>query len=277
MNIMAYKINLHITQKCNYNCRYCFAHFENHDDLSLDQWKHIIDNIKASGLVDAINFAGGEPVLYKDFPALVEYAFSLGFRLSIITNGSLMLNPSLTPRTLFAKFETLGISVDSINPQTLVALGACNKSREVLTYDKLSELIALARSVNPSVRIKLNTVITNLNAGEDLSDVGRKLDIERWKMLRMKLFAHGGFSNAPLLASQTEFDDFVARHAEVSDDVVPENDLTRSYIMVDNQGRLLDDEGEDYKAVGSLLTEDFADIFERYAFDEETYASRYVG
>ena len=274
---MAYKINLHITQKCNYNCRYCFAHFANHDDLSLDQWKHIIDNIKASGLVDAINFAGGEPVLYKDFPALVEYAFSLGFRLSIITNGSLMLNPILTPRTLFAKFETLGISVDSINPRTLVALGACNKSREVLTYDKLSELIALARSVNPSVRIKLNTVITNLNAGEDLSDVGRKLDIARWKMLRMKLFAHDGFSNAPLLASRAEFDAFVARHAEASDDVVPENDLTRSYIMVDNQGRLLDDEGEDYKAVGSLLTEDFADIFERYAFDEETDATRYVG
>lgn len=273
---MAYKINLHITQKCNYNCRYCFAHFANHDDLSLDQWKHIIDNIKASGLVDAINFAGGEPVLYKHFPALVEYAFSHGFRLSIITNGSLMLHPSLMPRTLFAKFETLGISVDSINPQTLVALGACNKSKEVLTYDKLSRLIALARSVNPSVRIKLNTVITNLNAGENLSGVGRKLGIARWKMLRMKLFAHDGFSNASLLASRTEFDDFVARHAEASDDVVPENDLTRSYIMVDNQGLLLDDEGEDYKVVGSLLTEDFADIFERYAFDEETYASRYV-
>ncbi len=274
---MAYKINLHITQKCNYNCRYCFAHFANRDDLSLDQWKHIIDNIKASGLVDAINFAGGEPVLYKEFPALVEYAFSRGFKLSIITNGSLMLNPRLTPRTLFAKFETLGISVDSINPQTLVALGACSKSKEVLTYDKLSQLIALARSVNPSIRIKLNTVITNLNAGEDLSEVGRKLDIARWKMLRMKLFAHDDFSNAPLLASQAEFDDFVARHAEVSDDVVPENDLTRSYIMVDNQGQLLDDEGEDYRVVGSLLTEDFADIFERYAFDEETYASRYVG
>ena len=274
---MAYKINLHITQKCNYACKYCFAHFDHHNDLTLDQWKHIIDNLKASGLVDAINFAGGEPVLYPEFPALVNYAYEKGFKLSIITNGSLMLNLKLMPPELFAKFETLGISVDSINPKTLIELGACNKFHEVLSYDKLSQLIALARSVNPTIRIKLNTVITNLNAGEDLTIIGQELDIARWKMLRMKLFIHEGFNNAPLLVSQTDFDGFVERHAEVSRDVVPENDLTRSYIMVDNQGRLLDDETEEYKVVGSLLTEDFVTVFDRYHFDEATYASRYAG
>ena len=273
---MAYKINLHITQKCNYACKYCFAHFDNFLDLPLTAWKQIIDNIKASGLVDAINFAGGEPVLYKEFPALVNYAYVQGFKLSIITNGSLMLNPQLMPPELFGKFETLGISVDSINPQTLVALGACNKSHEVLTYEKLSRLITLARSVNHGIKIKLNTVITNLNADEDLTVIGKEFGIDRWKMLRMKLFAHEGTTNAPLVPSQADFDDFVARHAKVSGDVVPENDLTRSYIMVDNQGRLLDDEGEDYKVVGSLLAENFSDVFGRYAFDETTYASRYV-
>ena len=272
---MAYKINLHITQNCNYACKYCFAHFDNHDDLSVDQWKHIIDNIKASGLVDGINFAGGEPVLYHDFPDLVNYAYNQGFRLSIITNGSLMLNPKLMPPELFTKLDTLGISVDSINPKTLVALGACNKSHEVLSYDKLSDLISLARSVNPDIRIKLNTVITNLNADEDLTALGKELGIARWKMLRMKLFIHGGFDNTSLLASQADFDRFVARHSEVSNDVVPENDLTRSYIMIDNQGRLLDDETEKYNVVGSLLSEDFCTVFDRYHFDEKTYSSRY--
>ena len=274
---MTYKVNLHITQKCNYACKYCFAHFDHHNDLSVDQWKHIIDNLKASGLVDAINFAGGEPVLYNGFAELVNYAYDQGFKLSIITNGSLMLNPKLMPPELFAKFDTLGISVDSINPKTLVALGACNKSHEVLSYDKLSRLIAIARSANPAIRIKLNTVITNLNADEDLTIIGKELDIARWKMLRMKLFIHEGFNNASLLATQDDFNGFVNRHAEVSRDIVPENDLTRSYIMVDNQGRLLDDETEEYKVVGSLLTEDFTTVFNRYAFDEATYASRYAG
>ena len=273
---MTYKVNLHITQKCNYACKYCFARFDHDNDLPLDQWKHIIDNLKNSGIVDAINFAGGEPVLHKDFPVIVNYAYEQGFKLSIITNGSLMLNPALMPPELFAKFETLGISVDSINPETLVALGACNKSQEVLTYEKLSKLIALARSINPSIRIKLNTVITNLNADEDMTTIGKELSIDRWKMLRMKLFIHDNFNNASLLTNQAEFDSFVARHAEVSRDVVPENDMTRSYIMVDNQGRLLDDETEDYKVVGNLLAEDFRTVFARYSFDEATYASRYA-
>ena len=186
-----------------------------------------------------------------------------------------MLNPKLMPPELFTKFDTLGISVDSINPKTLVALGACNQSHEVLTYDKLSELVSFARSVNPGIHIKLNTVITKLNAGEDLTIIGKELDVARWKMLRMKLFIHDVFDNTALLASQADFDRFVSRHAEVSDDVVPENDLTRSYIMVDNQGRLLDDESEEYKVVGSLLSEDFGTVFGRYHFDEKTYSVRY--
>ena len=273
---MAYKINLHITQKCNYACKYCFAHFANHNDLSFVEWKHIIDDLKTSNLVDAINFAGGEPVLHKDFHALVNYAYDQGFKLSIITNGSLMLSQQLMPPDLFDKFDTLGISVDSINPKTLVSLGACNKSNDVLTYEKLSQLITLARSINPNIKIKLNTVITNLNADEDLTMIGKEFGIERWKILRMKIFAHEGITNAALAPSQADFDGFVARHSDVSENVVPENDLTRSYIMVDNQGRLLDDEGDDYKVVGNLLMENFTKVFKRYAFDENTYSSRYV-
>ena len=56
--------------------------------------------------------------------------------------------------------------------------------------------------------------------------------------------------------------------------MVPENDMTRFYIMVDNRGRLLDDEGEDYRVAGSLLDEDFSSVFIRYRFDRETYDSR---
>ena len=78
---MMYKVNLHITQKCNYSCKYCFAHFENSNDLEIDDWKEIIDNLKSSNLINEINFAGGEPVLYKDFSKLVEYAYFKGFDL----------------------------------------------------------------------------------------------------------------------------------------------------------------------------------------------------
>ena len=108
------KINLHITQKCNYHCRYCFAQFREKQDLPVEAWKRVIDNLEASGLVDRINFAGGEPVLYRGFPELVDYAYQKGFRLSVISNGSLMMDPKMVPEGFFRKIEMLGISVDSI-------------------------------------------------------------------------------------------------------------------------------------------------------------------
>ena len=31
------KVNLHITERCNYKCKYCFAHFDGQRDLSLER------------------------------------------------------------------------------------------------------------------------------------------------------------------------------------------------------------------------------------------------
>ena len=273
---MGLKINLHITQKCNYHCRYCFAHFEDKKDLSVSAWKRIIDNIAQSGEVDAINFAGGEPVLYKGFPELLAYAREKCFRLSVISNGSLMRDPVLMPPSCFSFLDTLGISVDSVDPRTLVELGACTMNHEVLTREKITDLVRLARSHNPSIRIKVNTVVTNLNCKEDVTGLGRELGIDRWKMLRMKTFKNEAFSNEALLIGEEEFASFAKRHDKAVEDVVAENNMARSYIMVDNSGQLLDNVDEDYHAMGNLLYENFSDVFRRYSFDRETYESRYA-
>ena len=273
---MGFKINLHITQKCNFNCKYCFAHFDDKNDLTVEAWKHIIDNIAKSGMINAINFAGGEPVLYPGFHEILDYAHSKGFRLSIISNGSLMLNPELMPLDDFAKLDTIGISIDSINPKTLTALGACTKSGRVFTYDNLKQLVSTARTINPAIRVKINTVVTNVNHDEDLTSIGAELSIDRWKFLRMKLFSNERYNNEYLLVSDQSFNNFISKNSSIAPDVVPESDLTRSYIMVDNQGRLLDDEGTDYSVVGNLLYEDFDLVFKRYHFDFDTYNSRYA-
>ncbi len=272
---MGLKINLHITQKCNYHCRYCFAHFEDNSDLSLEDWKRIIDNISRDSEVDSINFAGGEPVLYRGFPELLAYARDKGFRLSIISNGSLMQDPALMPSEAFRFLDTLGISVDSVDPDMLVKLGACTRKNEIFSREKLAALVRTAKKHNPSIRIKINTVVTSLNHAEDLSDVGKDLSADRWKILRMKVFKNESFSNEDLFAGEEEFARFVERHRGISRDVVAENNMTRSYIMVDNRGHLLDNIDENYHVMGDLLHEDFGDVFRRYHFDRDTYDSRY--
>ena len=119
-------------------------------------------------MISNINFAGGEPVLYPGLMELVDYAYSLGFALSVISNDSLLLNEHSCARRLFQQLTTLGISVDSVNPNTLHVLGCCHCHENVLTQEKLMRLLQIARHENPRLMIKLNTVVTRFNVGERL-------------------------------------------------------------------------------------------------------------
>ena len=269
------KVTLHITQHCNYHCRYCFAQFREKQDLPTAAWHRIIDNIEASGLVDSINFAGGEPVLYKGFSDLVDYAWQKGFHLSIISNGSMLLDEQRMPPQLFQKFEMLGISVDSLKPATLRSLGCCDPQGRVLDMERLRRLIQTAKRENPKLRIKLNTVVTNLNMNEQLSSSGATLPIERWKFLKMKLFEEGTFSNRELMISDEAFARFLQQNPVKGEAAVTEYSLERSYIIIDNRGNLSDSGNDDCTVIGSLLEEPFSDVFHRYAFDRDAYESRY--
>jgi radical SAM superfamily len=269
------KVNLHITEKCNFKCRYCFAHFENKNDMGISDWKRVIDNLKRSGMVTKINFAGGEPVLHKDFAEIVDYAYGQGFDLSVISNGSLLLEGKNLPQDFFRKITTLGISVDSIEPETLRALGCCDAHDNVLTHEKLTHLLSVAKTENPDLLIKLNTVVTKLNAGEKLTHLERELPIARWKFLKMKLFDDGQRTNKTLEIDEETFRNFLRSNARMQGESIPESSLTRSYIIIDNRGSLIDNAEDNYKTLGSLLREDFRTVFSRYAFDEELYADRY--
>ena len=269
------KINLHVTEKCNYKCRHCFSHFNKKIDLTLGQWCNIINNIKASKIIDAINFAGGEPVLYKGFDELLKYAKNSGFKVSMISNGSLLLDENLFQAENFKFLSTLGISVDSTNENVLLMLGRCNKNREVLYEDRLCELVNVARKVNPSIKIKLNTVVSKINLNECITRIEQKIRVDKWKFLKIKPFNDNGFSNLDLLITDNEFSNFLGNNKRTEGQAIYEKSMVNSYIVIDNQGNLLDNRNENYDIVGNLLEESFSEIFRRYKFDRELYESRY--
>ena len=269
------KVNLHITERCNFKCRYCFAHFEHKEDMGLCAWKRVIDNLKQSGMVTQINFAGGEPVLYSDFAEIFDYAYAQGFELSVISNGSMLLDSTRLPEGFFRKLTTLGISVDSVEPETLRALGCCDSRGNVLTRERLGQLISVATNENPNLIIKVNTVVTSVNATESLTHLEKELPIARWKFLKMKLFDDGRRCNKELAIGEDVFRRVLRSNARMQGESVPESSLARSYIIIDNHGALIDNAEDNYKTVGSLLCEDFRTVFSRYAFDEELYADRY--
>ena len=87
-------INYHITSVCNYHCQYCFVGFRERMPTKETAFK-IVEEIhkyfEKSGVKGGrINIAGGEPLLYPYLTDVINQANSLGVKVSIITNGSLL-------------------------------------------------------------------------------------------------------------------------------------------------------------------------------------------
>ena len=86
---------MEVTGQCNERCVHCYADAspEVNTSLPLDACQQALVDAKALGFV-RVQFTGGDPLLYKELPQLVEQAASLGLRPEVYTNG-LSLGPSL--------------------------------------------------------------------------------------------------------------------------------------------------------------------------------------
>lgn len=287
-----YKINLHILEACNFRCRQCFSKFGTEKLLPVEDWKKIIDNCIAGADVTEFNIAGGEPMLYPGLTELVKYIRSKGVKASLITNGSLMDEEWI--KNYAGLYETIGFSVDSLDDETNRKIGRCDRSGKTMPSGRIVELCGLIRKYAQGCRIKINTVVSALNKDEAMSDFIDEIAADRWKILRMKPFQYGSFSNLDIQVSDEEFEEFVERNREKNREkdkedgkeagvetarreVVVEPDMKASYVLIDSNGCLLDNAVDEITpvAVCDCLREDFAEGLRRLTLDMEKYEARY--
>ncbi len=104
-----------ITRRCNLSCMHCYSDSTNcHYDGELDdaQCRAVLEDLASFG-VPAVLLSGGEPLLRPRLFDLAEYARSLGLRLTLSTNGTL-ISPHAAARIKHIGFSYVGISLDGI-------------------------------------------------------------------------------------------------------------------------------------------------------------------
>ena len=257
----------------------------------MEDWKKIIDNCIAGANVTEFNIAGGEPMLYPGLVELTKYIRNKGVKVSLITNGSLMDEECI--KNYAGMYETIGFSVDSLNDETNKKIGRCDKSGKTIPAGRVVELCRLIRKYAPRCRIKINTVVSALNKDEIMSDFIDEIAADRWKILRMKPFQYGSFSNLDIQVSDEDFEEFVERNKDrrgkeygvtteagmetARREVVVEPDMKASYVLIDSNGCLLDNAVDEMTpvAVCDCLKEDFADGLRRLTLDRKKYETRY--
>lgn len=205
---------------------------------------------------------------------IMEMASDLGFRLSLITNGSMLPDGM---ESLASKLSVLGVSIDSININTSRRIGRFDR-RGTLSLDELSEKLHLARRVNPHLQIKINTVVNALNVQENLGEVIGRVRPDRWKLLRVLPVL-----DTSLAITDKEFLGFLRRHQAFSDVMAPEDNqlMTESYIMVDPLGRFFQNTSQvnsrkPYAYSSPILSVGAEHAFASVRFSPAKFAARYI-
>ena len=258
-------INLHITNACNYKCKFCFAHFENSKNLlRLPDWKIIIDDLKEHG-ARKINFVGGEPLLHPDIAEMIRYTSELGIVTTIVTNGSLLTRSII--EKIGSNVDWVGFSIDSFDESTERELG--RKYKVVKEHNHIGhilEIVPLLRA--KGVKIKINTVITKLTWQEDMIRSIGEIGPERWKVFQvLPIEGENDQYFEKLKITKEEFKRFTEKHSELGPIVENNEDMTGSYVMIDPQGRFFDNETGTLRYSRSIL-----DIGVEEAFNEITFS-----
>ena len=271
-------VNYHITNRCNYHCTYCFGKFNGQKDPTLDDAKKIVDNIALyfakNNIADGrINFAGGEPTLYEHLDELIDYTNSLGIRVSIVTNGSLLTPERI--RSWQGKVSCIGISIDSIDNNTNITIGRCcsNKAKDLPNWNGLAKAIH-----DCDIDLKINTVVSRLNLDEDLSELYRVLSPKKIKLFQMHLIDGINDQAKPHEITECEFIMFCERHRAFDSVIVAEpcGSMENSYLMVNPEGKFQLNNNGSYQTFGDLSTTPLLEILKTVPLDSEKFSSRYT-
>jgi radical S-adenosyl methionine domain-containing protein 2 len=278
-------VNFHLWEPCNMRCRFCFATFQDvkqtvlpRGHLPREQALAVVEQLAAAGF-DKITFAGGEPTLCPWIGELIECARQRGLTTMLVTNGSRLLVPGWLAQH-GAALDWVVLSIDSADPRTHERLGRsiAGQPGRALTAEHYQAAAAALRA--RGVRLKVNTVVTALNAEEDLSELLLALRPERWKVLQvLPVEGQNDGKVEKLLIDERTFRRFCARHQRVADsgiELVPEDneDMTGSYAMVDPAGRFFDNTAGHHSYSRTILDVGVAAAWQDTRFEARRFAER---
>lgn len=201
--------------------------------LPLELWLATVDRLVEAG-VRRVNFSGGEPTLHRGLGAMLRHAQRCGMQTSIITNGARWRDG------LLEHLDLVGLSVDSADENVLAELG--RRRHEGRPYlPTIRAIIAAAHQAD--VRVKINSVVTQLNLDHDLRELLVGLRPWKWKPLQFTHVPGENDGEAPHLAvSAADYQRFVDRHRTALEAagiwVADETDavVRSTYAMIDPSG-----------------------------------------
>jgi len=171
-------LRISVTDKCNLRCVYCMPEeglpwLRREQLLSYEEIRSIVAIMAPMGL-RKVRLTGGEPLVRKDLPRLVELIASVdGIQdLAISTNGVLL--PDLARPLKDAGATRVNISLDSFRPERVDAL-----ARRTGTFDKVLAGLSAAEEAGLTP-IKINVVLIRGKNDDEIADFAEATRRHPW-------------------------------------------------------------------------------------------------
>lgn len=162
-------LHIYLTHGCNLRCKHCYmyAGSKQKSEFSVEQWEEVLSTFKKHQ-GKAVTFSGGEPLMYKGFPELVQFAYSLGLQVNVLTNGLLWTDSLIN--SISSYISEVQISLDGVDEESY------KKVRVNGDFTKVMETIT--KLSNAGVKVTVATTFTFDNL-DDTTENKYKILVEK--------------------------------------------------------------------------------------------------
>lgn len=172
-------LNILITYQCNFFCKHCYIEPERvraFEKLSIDEWKKILKSFKDSGAI-YLRISGGEPTICSEFAAIYSFAWNLGYKIEVATNGYLLNNYF----DLFSIKKPYLITFSLYGIANATYLEFCGVKEA--GYDRLLSSVKFCDELGLNYRF--NYILTNYNS-EQMEEIYKLSQENNWKIFCLR-------------------------------------------------------------------------------------------
>lgn len=197
-------VALEVTLRCNMACLHCGSSantIPRSSELSIDQWKSVVDQLAGLGS-EYFTLSGGEPFVWPHWDALSSYIRKKDKTLSIVSNGYLIANRDIDYLKEIGMWN-IGLSVDGLI-----------KTHDYIRRTEgsfLRVMGAIRRFKGAGIKVVVSTSVNQINFRDlkPLKDCLEGEGVDLWQVQVVNSFGRAGENREKILISREQYVELV--------------------------------------------------------------------
>lgn len=178
---------LDLTNRCNNKCPQCIGVNQGDDELTYDEIKSIIYDLKSLGNEGIIISGGGEPLLHKDFIKTLYLIRQHGMKIGVNSNGLALTEESA--KAIAETCEYFRVSLDAGTPSMYRYTHGMNEDCFKKVVSNLHLMSSVIKSLQSQISFSTG-FLTNLQTIDDMEafiQISKKLVSEQHSFAPFKV------------------------------------------------------------------------------------------